>query len=104
MRVPQLILPTLAALALPAAVAAGDVSIRYAASADPGPLAGRLLLIVATDASGEPRDQVSWGLSTAQVFGADVAAWTPGEAKRAGEDGFFGYPKGCHPCQVCRSR
>ena len=44
------------------------------------PLDGRVLLIVSTDGSAEPRTQVGIGLRTQQIFGVDVDALAPGKA------------------------
>ncbi len=52
---------------------------------------GRLLLLISTDDSAEPRFQISDGPGTQQVFGLDVNDWQPGsEAVFTKED--FGYP------------
>lgn len=56
-----------------------------------GPLDGRLLLLVSTDSTTEPRFQVSDAPSTQQVFGLDVEGWRPGSSKRVGSAA-FGYP------------
>jgi hypothetical protein len=103
--------PTGAAPALPALVALGAIalactgdadapgvrtsrtsfSLTYAAAADPGPLDGRLLLIVARNETPEPRFQTSPGLGGAQIFGMDVDGWTPGAAARI-DASVFGFP------------
>lgn len=55
------------------------------------PLDGRLLLLVSTDSSAEPRRQISDGPETQLVFGTDIEGWAPGTA--AFVDGkAFGYP------------
>jgi hypothetical protein len=43
------------------------------------PLDGRVLLMVSTDASEEPRKQISVGLKTQQIFGIDVDGLPPGK-------------------------
>lgn len=43
------------------------------------PLDGRILLIVSTDGSAEPRTQVGVGLKTQQIFGIDVDGLAPGK-------------------------
>lgn len=53
------------------------VSFPKAASASP--LDGRILLVVSTDGSDEPRKQVGLGLDTQQIFGIDVDALPPGK-------------------------
>jgi hypothetical protein len=55
------------------------------------PLDGRLLLLVSTDSTTEPRFQVSDAPSTQQVFGLDVEGWRTGTSKRVGSAA-FGYP------------
>ena len=84
-------IPTLAVLALmagalaspsPAAEPSGlRVAVRFPASLEKGPLDGRLLLLLSTDPSAEPRFQVSDTsvASSQQVFGIDVDGWTPGQ-------------------------
>ncbi len=52
------------------------VSFPKAASA--APLDGRVLLVVSTDGSEEPRKQVGIDLETQQIFGIDVDALAPG--------------------------
>ena len=37
---------------------------------------GRLLLMISVDTAGEPRQQVTGNVATAQVFGIDVDGWT----------------------------
>jgi len=55
-------------------------------------LDGRLLLLVSTDESNEPRFQVSDGPSTQLVFGTDIERWKPGQPVPI--DGLaFGYPR-----------
>jgi len=39
---------------------------------------GRLLLMISTDNSEEPRAQITDSLKTQQVFGTDVETWKPG--------------------------
>ena len=58
------------------------VAVRYPASLAKGPLDGRLLLLLSTDASAEPRFQIrdSDEAKSQQVFGLDVDGWKPGEA------------------------
>lgn len=55
------------------------------------PLDGRLLLLVATDSTREPRFQVSDGPESQLVFGMDVDAWAPGTARVVGAQA-DGYP------------
>ncbi|MGI9165367.1 MAG: hypothetical protein ACR2G5_03110 [Pyrinomonadaceae bacterium] len=55
------------------------------------PLDGRLLLLVSTDNSREPRFQISEDLTTQQVFGIDVEGLKPGQEAIVGASA-FGYP------------
>src|SRR5450755_71429 len=55
------------------------------------PLAGRVLLIVSTDGSAEPRTQVGIGLATQQIFGIDVDALAPGK-EALFDAAVLGYP------------
>lgn len=52
---------------------------------------GRLLVMLSTDNSDEPRNQITDSLKTQQVFGTDVEAWKPGEVKVI-DASSFGYP------------
>ena len=52
---------------------------------------GRLLLMLSTDPSAEPRFQISDGPNTQLIFGMDVEDWTPGEQMHFGPSA-FGYP------------
>jgi hypothetical protein len=67
--------------ALAADAARLRIAVRYPESLAKGPLDGRLLLLLSTDASAEPRFQVrdSDVAGSQQVFGIDVAGWKPGE-------------------------
>lgn len=56
------------------------------------PLDGRLLLLISTDLSQEPRFQINDGLKTQQVFGLNVDGLKPGQkAIFGGKE--FGYPR-----------
>lgn len=67
--------------AAPAVASAPRFEITYAAEAHPGPVDGRLVLVIAADGDEEPRLQVGWLLETAQIFGVDVEGWPPGRVK-----------------------
>lgn len=56
------------------------------------PLTGRLLIYVSTDSTSSPRLQLSDAASTAQVFGTDVSAWTPGTTRSVTAANSNGYP------------
>ena len=55
------------------------------------PLDGRLLLILSTDPSAEPRLQISNSVRTQMIFGLDVDALKPGQSVTL-DDAAFGYP------------
>ncbi len=54
-------------------------AISFPAAAVSTPLDGRMLLLISTDKSKEPRFQISEDLSTQQVFGVNVDGLKPGE-------------------------
>ncbi|MFN2514614.1 MAG: alpha/beta hydrolase-fold protein [Pyrinomonadaceae bacterium] len=56
------------------------------------PLHGRILLLVSTDNSQEPRFQISEDLNTQQVFGLDVEALKPSQEAIV-DSNAFGYPQ-----------
>jgi hypothetical protein len=68
------------------------IAVSYGADKSTEPLDGRVLLLLSTDPSTEPRFQVSdISLKTQQVFGIDVLGWKAGEdAVIAGD--VLGYP------------
>src|SRR5215813_1496436 len=55
------------------------------------PLDGRILLLLSTDESAEPRMQISISYKTQMVFGSDVDQLEPGKAVTM-DDAAFGYP------------
>ena len=55
------------------------------------PLDGRLLLMLSTDSTAEPRFQITDGPNTQLVFGIDVEGWRPGTVQRIDLKA-FGYP------------
>ena len=87
----------LLALILPVAAAAATplrFTVRYQATLAPGPLDGRLIVLIAADGSKEPRLQLDIENSTdatAQAFGVDVEGWAPGR-DAAVEGDAVGYP------------
>ncbi len=89
-----LLLTSAAAPPAPAAEPARlRLAVRFPASLEKQPLDGRLLLLLSTDPSAEPRFQVrdSDVAKSQQVFGIDVDGWKPGE--EAIFDGrVLGYP------------
>ena len=78
--------------ALTAPEARVRITVTYGADKSAEPLDGRVLLLLSTDKSAEPRFQISdTSLKTQQVFGVDVLGWKPGEeAVFAGD--VLGYP------------
>ena len=87
----------LASAALPPARAGETTRLRFAVrfpqSLEKGPLDGRLLLLLSTDPSAEPRFQVrdTSVLKSQQVFGIDVEGWKPGEDAVV-DAGVLGFP------------
>src|SRR5262249_27223696 len=66
--------------------------ISFPAELGPSALDGRVLLMIATDGSQEPRMQINDGPKTQQIFGIDVEGLKPGQ--QAFIDGaVFGYPR-----------
>jgi len=86
------ILSTILALAVASSLTA---QVRFAVSfpekLSAGLLDGRLLLMLSTDVSGEPRFQIKDSRDTQLIFGVDVAGMKPGE-KIAFNHEAFGYP------------
>jgi hypothetical protein len=66
-------------------------TVAYPAARAAGPLDGRLLVLISTDSSGEPRFAISDGPGTQLVFGVDVEAWRAG-TDAVVDEGAFGYP------------
>ena len=52
---------------------------------------GRLLFLLSTDSTAEPRFQVQFGAATQLVFGTDVEGWAPGSVQRVPMNS-FGFP------------
>ncbi len=71
--------------------AAQRIVIRIGSAADAGPIDGRLLLLISTDSSAEPRFQIDVGPSSQQIFGMDVEGVRAG-AEIGFEAGALGYP------------
>jgi hypothetical protein len=68
------------AAAAPAPPAPLRFAISFPRERSAAPLDGRLLLILSTDGSKEPRRQVDISLKTQQIFGVDVDALAPGQS------------------------
>jgi hypothetical protein len=68
------------------------IAVRFGAEISKEPLDGRLLLLISSDDSKEPRFLISdTSLNSQQVFGLDVDAMKPGEEKLF-DAGILGYP------------
>jgi hypothetical protein len=72
-------------------LAGARFSISFPAEMSATPLDGRLLLIVSTDPSAEPRMQIDDTPNTQMVFGVDVDGLQPGQPAIVDEQA-FGYP------------
>jgi len=66
-------------------------SVTFPAARSAAPLDGRLLVLISTDSSSEPRFQIADGPRTQLVFGVDVEGWVP-RAARVVDSSAFGYP------------
>ena len=68
------------------------IGVSCARDLDPGPLTGRMLLMISDNAAEEPRFQISSRNEDAQlIFGIDVDGLKPGESAIF-DSGVFGYP------------
>ena len=81
----------LTAGALHAQAASYRFAVSFPSTQSAEPLDGRLLLILSTDPSEEPRLQISNSVRTQMIFGLDVDALKPGQSA-ALDDAAFGYP------------
>jgi hypothetical protein len=70
---------------------AASFAIRFSPSLSDAPLDGRLLLMISTDSTAEPRFQISAGPDAQPVFGIDVDAWRPGRDAFIDQN-VFGFP------------
>ena len=76
---------------LAAAQSGPRFSVSFSKARAEQPIDGRLLLVLSTDPSAEPRLQIDDSPKTQMVFGMDVDAMRPGQAVMIGESA-FGYP------------
>jgi hypothetical protein len=67
------------------------VAVTFAGATSATPLDGRLLLMISTDRSAEPRTQINNSPSTQQIFGIDVDGWKPGQ-EAVFDPAVLGYP------------
>ncbi len=66
--------------------------VAFEAAVEPGPLDGRVLLLLSTNEAEEPRFQLSWDVTRSmQVFGVDAEGLAPGQPVHFGPE-TFGYP------------
>ncbi len=72
-------------------VLATDFAVTFPKSRSERPLDGRLLILLSTAPSAEPRFQINDSPTTQLVFGTDVENWKPGTLVRVAENA-FGYP------------
>jgi hypothetical protein len=70
---------------------APSFTIEYPENLEDSVLDGRLMLMLSTDDSQEPRFQISDGPDTQLLFGMDVENWEPGTSLEVPADA-FGYP------------
>jgi hypothetical protein len=66
-------------------------SVSFPAERSAQPLDGRILLVLSTDASAEPRTQVGNSAQTQMIFGVDIDGLKPGQAVVV-DDSAYGYP------------
>jgi hypothetical protein len=66
-------------------------SVSFAAERSAQPLDGRILLVLSTDGSAEPRMQVGTSAQTQMIFGVDIDGLKPGQAVVV-DDSAYGYP------------
>src|ERR1043166_309927 len=66
--------------------------VTFPAARSGAPLDGRLLILISTDTTAEPRFQVSDNVTSAEVYGMDVDGWRPGAPAVVAVAGVFGYP------------
>jgi hypothetical protein len=71
--------------------APAPIAVRLAPTVAAQPLDGRLLLLISTNPSREPRFQISDGPTSQQMFGIDVEGWRAADAKRF-DASVLGYP------------
>lgn len=74
-----------------AGIHAQSFKLHYTSSANSGPLDGRLMLILSTDPSDEPRNQINDTPKSQIIFGVTVDGWKPGEPATIDESA-WGYP------------
>jgi len=68
-----------------------EIAVSFSEAMSAEPLDGRVLVLLSTDDSEEPRFQINGGVTSMQVFGVDVDGLAPG-AEAAVDGATFGYP------------
>ena len=81
----------LAQAAPPSSVTAPRFAVTFPSEKSPAPLDGRLLVMLSTDSTAEPRFRIVDGPETQLVFGLDVDRWAPGRPMTV-DARAFGYP------------
>ena len=81
----------LASLLIPVASIAQTFSVSFPKEVSTQPLDGRVLLLLSTDPSDEPRNQVNGSVHTQLIFGLTVDGWKPGHAVVV-DGSAWGYP------------
>jgi hypothetical protein len=81
----------LAPIAIPGAATAQSFSVSFPAGQSAQNLDGRLLLVLSTDPSDEPRNQIDDTPRSQMVFGVTVDGWKPEQATVVGASA-WGYP------------
>ena len=92
MRVPVLLLALMTySIGVVGGISA-QVLVPFSNSLPDTELNGRLLLMISTDESAEPRDQIKDSVDTQQIFGIDIEGFKPGETA-VFDSTALGYPK-----------
>jgi hypothetical protein len=84
-------IPALCALFLPLSLAAQSFTVSFSKEVSAQPLDGRVLLVLSTNPSDEPRNQIDDTPRSQMVFGLTVDGLKPGEAAVV-DASAFGYP------------
>lgn len=79
------------ALLVTTMVSATEFAVSFPKERSDRPLDGRLLILLSTDPTAEPRSQIGESPKTQIVFGVDVDAWKPGSTAQVGSSA-IGYP------------
>jgi hypothetical protein len=85
------ILCAVSSLICPSGASAQSFSVTFPKTASAQPLDGRLLLMLSTDPSDEPRSQIDDSPRTQMIFGVNVDGWQPGQSQVV-DASAWGYP------------